>query len=270
MCGICGQPCANAASLKAHNKVPVLRIRIRIRIHRIQMFWASRIRSRTESISQIYGSGSFYHQAKIVRKTLIPTVLWLFYEFSSWKNVVNVSSKSNKQIKVIFLQKRSLTKIAGSGSESGSISQGYGSADPDPHPDPYQNFMDPQHCKVHTHGKPFSCGKCGKDFVKKASFFKHVEACSSPGGHLVASSSRDEKRGWIKLSFQWEPEHGTYSLKVLIYIEHHSVCPLVGIGPPHPSPASECAPPPWNQRGGGTRLRVRGGGVPIPTSGEKA
>ncbi len=31
-------------------------------------------------------------------------------------------------------------KIAGSG--SGSIRQGYGSADPDP----YQNFMDPQHC----------------------------------------------------------------------------------------------------------------------------
>ncbi len=30
------------------------------------------------SISQRYGSGSFYHQAKIVRKTLIPTVLWLF------------------------------------------------------------------------------------------------------------------------------------------------------------------------------------------------
>ncbi len=27
------------------------------------------------SISQRYGSGSFYHQAKIVRKTLIPTVL---------------------------------------------------------------------------------------------------------------------------------------------------------------------------------------------------
>jgi hypothetical protein len=27
------------------------------------------------STSQRYGSGSFYHQAKIVRKTLIPTVL---------------------------------------------------------------------------------------------------------------------------------------------------------------------------------------------------
>jgi hypothetical protein len=53
--------------------------------------------------------------------------------------------------------------------------------------------MDPQHCKVHTHGKPFSCGKCSKDFVKKAPFLKHVEACSR-AGQLVASSNRDEKR----------------------------------------------------------------------------
>jgi hypothetical protein len=28
-----------------------------------------------DPFSQIYGSGSFYHQAEIVRKTLIPTVL---------------------------------------------------------------------------------------------------------------------------------------------------------------------------------------------------
>jgi hypothetical protein len=35
-----------------------------------------------------------------------------------------------------------MTKIAGSESESGSISQRHGSADPDPH----QNVMDPQHC----------------------------------------------------------------------------------------------------------------------------
>jgi hypothetical protein len=37
-----------------------------------------------------------------------------------------------------------MTKIAGSGSESGSISQRHGSADPDPH----QNVMDPQHYSV--------------------------------------------------------------------------------------------------------------------------
>jgi hypothetical protein len=42
------------------------------------------------------GSGSFYHLAKIVRKTLICTVLCLF-EFLSLKNDVNVPPKSNKQ-----------------------------------------------------------------------------------------------------------------------------------------------------------------------------
>jgi hypothetical protein len=36
------------------------------------------------SISQRHGSGSgsFYHHAKIVRKTLIPTVLWLLFDLS--------------------------------------------------------------------------------------------------------------------------------------------------------------------------------------------
>ncbi len=37
------------------------------------------------TISQKYGSGSFYRQAKIVRKTLIPTVLCLLYDFLSQK-----------------------------------------------------------------------------------------------------------------------------------------------------------------------------------------
>ncbi len=41
------------------------------------------------SISQRYGSGSgsgsIYHRAKIVRKPLIPTVLWLFLTFYLWK-----------------------------------------------------------------------------------------------------------------------------------------------------------------------------------------
>jgi hypothetical protein len=52
------------------------------------------------SISQRHGSGSgsFYHQAKkVVRKTLIPTVLLLLFDFSL-KNYVNVPSKSNIQI----------------------------------------------------------------------------------------------------------------------------------------------------------------------------
>jgi hypothetical protein len=51
------------------------------------------------SISQ--RSGSFYHQAKIVRKTWIHTVLSLLYDFLSLKNDVNVSSKSKKQKKFV-------------------------------------------------------------------------------------------------------------------------------------------------------------------------
>jgi hypothetical protein len=39
-----------------------------------------------------------------------------------------------------------VTKTAGSGSASGSISQRHGSADPDPH---QNDVMDPQHCLPH-------------------------------------------------------------------------------------------------------------------------
>jgi hypothetical protein len=54
------------------------------------------------SISQRYGfgsgSGSCYHQAKTVRKTLIPPVLLYFnFDFLSLKNDGNIPSKSNKQ-----------------------------------------------------------------------------------------------------------------------------------------------------------------------------
>ena len=44
--------------------------------------------SATGSVSHKYGSdsGSFHHQAKIVRKTLISTVLWFLYDFLSLKN----------------------------------------------------------------------------------------------------------------------------------------------------------------------------------------
>ncbi len=56
-----------------------------------------------------YGSEIFYPQAKIVRKTLISTVLWLRFDFVSLKNDVNVPSKGNG---VLFLLAswRSLTK----------------------------------------------------------------------------------------------------------------------------------------------------------------
>ncbi len=66
------------------------------------MFWLPG--SGSGSVSQevrirIVGSGSFSHQANIVRKTLIPTVLRLIYDFLSLKNDVKVSAKSNKQKK---------------------------------------------------------------------------------------------------------------------------------------------------------------------------
>ncbi len=103
------------------------------------------------SISQKYwsGSGSYYHQAKIVRKTLIPNALWPLFDFLSLKNEINVPLKNKKQKNLkkfcccLLPSWRSLTKIAGSGSASGSISQRHGSANADP--DPRQNFMDPQH-----------------------------------------------------------------------------------------------------------------------------
>jgi hypothetical protein len=43
------------------------------------------------------GSGSFYQQAEIARKTLIPTGLLLLLDSSSLKNDANVPSKSNNQ-----------------------------------------------------------------------------------------------------------------------------------------------------------------------------
>ncbi len=91
------------------------------------------------------GSGSFYHEARIVRKTLISAVLWLLFDFLSLKNDVKVPSKSNMQKNIVkkicfFLASwRSMMKIEG----SWSISQMHGSAYPDP--DPLQNVMDPQH-----------------------------------------------------------------------------------------------------------------------------
>ncbi len=55
-----------------------------------------------------------------------------------------------------------MTKIAGSGSRSGSISQRHGSEDPDP--DPPQNVMDPQHWYV------------GKNNKENRRLFRHLES----------------------------------------------------------------------------------------------
>ncbi len=51
--------------------------------------------SRSVSVIQRSGSrcGSSHHQAKIVRKPLISTVLWLLYDLLSVKNNVNVPQK---------------------------------------------------------------------------------------------------------------------------------------------------------------------------------
>jgi hypothetical protein len=52
-----------------------------------------------------FGSGSFYHQAKTVRKTFITIILLHLSDFLSLKSYVNVPSKSHKQkffFKLIF------------------------------------------------------------------------------------------------------------------------------------------------------------------------
>jgi hypothetical protein len=61
-----------------------------------------------------------------------------------------LSRKTCFKISFLLASCRSMTKIAGSGSESGSISKRHGSADSDP--DPHQNVMDPEHWFIHCHG----------------------------------------------------------------------------------------------------------------------
>jgi hypothetical protein len=46
--------------------------------------------SGSTSQRHVFGSGSFFHKAQMVRKTLIPTVLRLLLDFLSLKNYVNV------------------------------------------------------------------------------------------------------------------------------------------------------------------------------------
>jgi hypothetical protein len=59
---------------------------------------------------------STHHQTKLVRKTLISTVLLLLYDFLSFfKNDVNVPSKGNKQKQLIRMYKKSLDTVPSRG-----------------------------------------------------------------------------------------------------------------------------------------------------------
>ncbi len=101
----------------------MLRIRIRIRIRRISMFVGLLASSKNSK--------------KNLHSYCFVTSFWLFL---SLKNDVNIPAKSNKRKNCFLASLRSMTKKAGSGSESGSTSQRYESADPDPH----QNVIEPQ------------------------------------------------------------------------------------------------------------------------------
>jgi hypothetical protein len=58
---------------------------------------------------------------------------------------------------------------------------------------------------------------------------------------------------------------------IYTYIEHHSVCLLVGIGtPPTPLPQARVPSPPYEMVGGHTRLRLRVWGSPHSDDGRKA
>jgi hypothetical protein len=94
---------------------------------------------------------------------------------------------------------------------------------------------------------------------------------------LKMFNERHMKCRRLKSSFITVDSHWAYH-KVHIYLEYHSVCPLVRIGtrPPTPLPQASvyhllvhhwCVPHPGT-KGGDNRLR--GGGVPIRTTGEKA
>ncbi len=68
-------------------------LRIQIRILRILLFLVLPDPDPLVRGTAAAPDGPFYHQAKIVRKTLIPSVLWHLYDFLSLKNDVNVASK---------------------------------------------------------------------------------------------------------------------------------------------------------------------------------
>ncbi len=99
-----------------------------------------------------YGSRSLLSLSRKSQKSLdsywFVTSFWLLSLKILYMYLQKITSKKTFFKKICFLLAswRLMTKIAGSGFASGSISQRHGSADPDPDPDPHQNVTDPQHC----------------------------------------------------------------------------------------------------------------------------
>ncbi len=87
-------------------------------------------------------SWSFCHQAKIIRSYYFHTSFGRFI-FEKWCKCTFKKQKFFFWISFLLASWRSMTKIARSGSASGSISQKHGAVDPDP--DPHQNVIDLEH-----------------------------------------------------------------------------------------------------------------------------
>jgi len=102
-------------------------------------FWASWIRIRILISLRKYSKKNLDFYCFVTSFWLFIFVKWCKSTFKKVK-----CRKTFKKISFLLASWRSMMKIEGSASRSGSISQRHGSADPDP--DPHQNVMDPQHC----------------------------------------------------------------------------------------------------------------------------
>jgi hypothetical protein len=77
--------------------------------------------------------------------------------------------------------------------------------------------------------------------------------------NLQGSLTRDFRpQDFSRISFPLGPECPIH--KVLIYIEHHSVCPFVGIGTPHPFSRKRVCPPPRTKGWGAHSPAAKGVG----------
>jgi hypothetical protein len=101
-------------------------------------------------ISRRYGSGSSYHQAKLVRKRLIPTVLRLLFEFLSLKNVVNVP--------LLVISRKTFNTYGSDGSGSATLpkTQGIGSL----------NAAKSPYFRCHLHTYTWCCASSGPGYKR--------------------------------------------------------------------------------------------------------